>query len=392
VRTELRAVLAGLVGPALLFLAGCYHVPELRRTEAVTPVPVTGTAPAVRVRLTAGANVLISSGAGLELECGSRRRSVAGGEKVSAGAGGVACGGSNWCSLDDTVTVSGHGEFVQVGDRRYRGRLKLFRSPERDLVVVNVVSLDEYLFSVVPCEIGPVNDSTIEAVKAQAVAARSFTLSRLGRRKGLGHDLFDSYLRDQEYRGAGFECELGRQAVLATAGEVLTCNGAPAEALYHGNCGGQTSNGTLPYLKGVLDAPRPGAKAYCADSPHYRWVVTVARDSLDAVVSRLACARRKVKSVRLDADRGSGRVKYLHFATDKGEVRVHGADFRSGMGLKSQNFELSLLAKSASISGRGWGHGVGLCQDGAVAMARAGADYRAILRHYYPELVLGRRY
>jgi stage II sporulation protein D len=109
-------------------------------------------------------------------------------------------------------------------------------------------------------------------------------------------------------------------------------------------------------------------------------------------VSRLAGASRKVRSVRLDSDRASGRVKYLHFETGAGKVRVHGMDFRSGMGLKSQNFTMTIRNKTVTISGRGWGHGSGMCQDGAVGMARAGVDYRRILSHYYGGVTLKRVY
>lgn len=315
------------------------------------------------------------------------------GQSITATTDGIMLGDRVWHDLSDTIAVSSEPEGrVRVYDRAYRGSLLVFRSAGGDVAVVNILGLEEYLFGVIPCEIGPINQQTFEAVKAQAVAARSFTLTRLGKRKGLGHDLFDTYARDQEYRGAGRETELGRQAVSATAGEVLLYAGEVAEALYHGNCGGVTSNGSQPYLRSVRDAPGNGCKAYCSGSPNFSWVVSVSRDSLDAVVSRLAGASRKVRSVRLDSDRASGRVKYLHFETGAGKVRVHGMDFRSGMGLKSQNFTMTIRNKTVTISGRGWGHGSGMCQDGAVGMARAGVDYRHILSHYYGGVTLKRVY
>ena len=129
------------------------------------------------------------------------------------------------------------------------------------LTVVNEVDLESYLVGLINYEVSSAWE--IDAVKAQAVAARSFTMTRLGKRQGLGHDLFDSYLRDQEYRGTERETELSRQAVLATRGEVLEFHGEVCEALYHGNCGGVTANGSQPYLKSVPDTPghRRGRKA-----------------------------------------------------------------------------------------------------------------------------------
>jgi len=231
-------------------------------------------------------------------------------------------------------------------------------------------------------------------VKAQAVAARSFTITRFGKRKGLGHDLFDSYARDQEYRGTGSETELGRQAVTATAGEVLTYGGEVCVALYHANCGGVTGNGSEPYLRSVPDTPghRTNAKAFCSGAANFRWKLSVGKDSLNAAVSRLGRVKARVTSVRIETDKTSGRVKYLHFATDKGKVRVQGSDFRAGMGLKSQNFTMTIRGSTVSFDGRGWGHGSGLCQDGAIGMAKSGAGHRNILRHYYSGVSLTKRY
>jgi stage II sporulation protein D len=270
----------------------------------------------------------------------------------------------------------------------------LFRSADGDLAVVNVLGLEEYLLGVVPCEIGPTNARTVEAVKAQAVAARSFTMTRLGKRQGLGHDLFDTYLRDQEYRGTERETELSRQAVLATRGEVLEFHGEVCEALYHGNCGGVTANGSQPYLKSVPDTPghRRGRKAYCSDKPNFSWQVSMKLESLDAVASRLSGTKCRVRGCKLDADRQSGRVKYIQLATDRGSVRLPASDFRMAMGLKSTGFTMAIRGASVSFTGHGSGHGSGMCQDGAVGMAESGANYRQILQHYYSGVSLKKRY
>jgi stage II sporulation protein D len=286
------------------------------------------------------------------------------------------------------------GHTVRVGDRSYRGRLLLFRSAAGDLAVVNVLGLEDYLLGVVPCEIGPINVRTLEAAKAQAVAARSFTMTRLGRRAGLGHDLFDSYLRDQEYRGIERETELSRQAVLATRGEVLEYQGEVCEALYHGNCGGITVDGSRPYLRSVPDTPghRRGRKAYCSERPNSSWQTSLGRDSLDAVASRHSGKGCRVRTVSLETDRESGRVRYLNLATDHGSLRVPGSDFRVAMGLRSTAFTVSIRGRIVTFTGRGWGHGSGMCQDGAIAMAEAGASYREILQQYYSGVSLKERY
>jgi stage II sporulation protein D len=387
----------------MLCLAGCcYYAPSV----TVKPGPGPGREPLVRVRLSTGNTAFLSSSQGLTLTAGSFRQSVGPDQAIRAKWENglvIAAGGRSPSRIADTLAVTPAADgFVRVGDRSYRGRLLLFRSTDSDLAVVNVLRLEEYLFGVVPCEIGPTNAKTVEAVKAQAVAARSFTMTRLGKRQGLGHDLFDSYLRDQEYRGTERETELSRQAVLATRGEVLEFHGEVCEALYHGNCGGVTANGSQPYLRSVPDTPghRRGRKAYCSDQPNFSWQVSMEKEGLDAVVSRLwgqsttgqSTKKCRVRGCKLDVDRQSGRVKYLHLATDRGSVRLPGSDFRMAMGLKSTGFTLVIRGASVFFTGHGWGHGSGMCQDGAVAMAEGGASYQEILHHYYSGVSLKKRY
>jgi stage II sporulation protein D len=386
-----------------LCFAGCcfYYTPRADRTPA--PIPrqertVPSGEPSVRVRLTAGNVPFLSSSRGLTVAAGSQRQSVGSNQslEVSLERGLVAATGDIVpLRPAETLTVAaGEGGFVRVGDRSYRGRILLFRSADNDLAVVNVLGLEEYLLGVVPCEIGPINARTIEAARAQAVAARSFTMARLGRRKGLGHHLFDSYLRDQEYRGIERETELSRQAVEATRGEVIEFQGEVCEALYHANCGGTTANGSQPYLRSIPDTPdhRRGRKAYCSGKPNFSWQASFRKESLDAVVSRYSGKKCRVRSGRLEADRQSGRVKCLDFATDGGNVRLSGSDFRMAMGLRSTAFTMAIRGRSVTFTGHGWGHGSGMCQDGALAMAEAGASYREILRQYYSNVTLKKRY
>lgn len=386
----------------VLCLAGCcfYYAPRAGRIP--TPAferqrPLPPGEPSVRVRLTAGNSPFLSSSKGLTLTLGPSIRSVGPNQPMQVGFEGgfvVATGGFATIRTADTLAVAaGEGGLVRVGDRSYRGRVLLFRSADGDLAVVNVLGLEDYLHGVVPCEIGPINVRTLEAVKAQAIAARSFTMTRLGRRKGLGHELFDSYLRDQEYRGIERETELSRQAVQATRGEVLEYDGDVCEALYHANCGGVTADGSQPYLRSVPDTPghRRGRKAYCSEKPNFSWQTNICRESLDAVASRLSGKRCRVRGSRLETDR-SGRVRCVDLATDRGHVRLPGSDFRMAMGLKSTAFTMTVRSRYATIVGRGWGHGLGMCQNGAIAMAEAGASCAEILRHYYSDVGLKRRY
>ncbi len=354
----------------------------------------------VRVRLTTGqSGVRVHSASPLTVSTGGLNRRVSPGGVVELshnnGEVQIKIDGAEWQKAWDTVVINGAG-LLNVGARMYRGGIRAFVLTDTGMVVVNQLSLEDYLYGVIVAEIGPINKNTYEAVKAQAVAARSFTLARLGKRKGLGYDLYDSFLRDQEYRGAGAEMSLANQAVDETRGEVLYYQDAPAMVLYHACCGGITADGSEEFLVSVIDAPghHRGATPFCVRSKHHTWVVTVKKDSLERVLGRLkfSGAKVRVRSLRLEKDRTGKRVKKLHFVTDRGTVTVGGSEFRMALGLKSTYFDMSLGSGTARFTGRGWGHGVGLCQDGAIAMAERGYSYRQILTHYYPRLRLKRAY
>jgi len=168
-------------------------------------------------------------------------------------------------SPSDTLLVTPDGNgYSGWSGRWYRGSFRIHASQPEGLTLVNEVPLESYLRGVLPEEIGQPPDSDYEAVKAQAVAARSYTLSYLGRRAPLGFDLWAS-VEDQVYGGTARENEQSNRALRATAGEVLLSEGTPIRALYSSACGGRTSNVEdvwpwpwTPYLRSVRDAEGPG--------------------------------------------------------------------------------------------------------------------------------------
>jgi stage II sporulation protein D len=374
-------------------------VPPVRAETTDAWVRPAQAEPVVRVRLGAGSSgrVELAAEHGLDLSLPDAGSGTVGIEPVfvrlDAGGLAVDVGGRIWRRTRDTLVVSSRTGPIRIGDRRYRGDLLVFAGA-RELVVVNRLGLEQYLWGVVPCEIGPINAETYEAVKAQAIAARTFTLARIGRRQGLGHDLFDSFSRDQEYRGAGAENELARRACEATRGEVLTYKGELVEALYHATCGGVTNTGSQPYLRSVPDTPGRGRPAWCSGARDFEWEATVSADSLAAVLQRLGTlpGRPGVRDWRLEKDKASGRVRRATFTLQSGSVTVGGNELRLALGLKSHAFSVTRRGSGFVFKGFGWGHGSGMCQSGAVAMARAGNSAYEILNHYYSGVSLERRY
>jgi peptidoglycan hydrolase-like amidase len=146
---------------------------------------------------------------------------------------------------------------LQIGDRAYRGTLEIFGNSRNTLTVVNELPLEEYLLGVVPNELSPTTFGQIEALKAQAVAARTYIVKNLGQYRQEGYDICNTDAC-QVYFGAGTEDALSTQAVVETRGVIATYNGVPINALYSSTCGGRTEDSAnifeekLPYLVSVM--------------------------------------------------------------------------------------------------------------------------------------------
>ena len=310
------------------------------------------------------------------------------------------------------LTGFGHGPRWRVKDNQYGGDLLALRGDGGNVTLVNVVDLEEYLRGVVPWEIGRPGPEALEAVKAQAVAARTYTLAHMGQWEQLGFDMYDS-VSDQVYRGLTGTADITDRSVSDTRGLVMRYQGQLILAYYSSTCGGHTSTidevwpkARVPYLIGQRDAA-DGGPSWCADSPHYRWTTAwsarelgdVLRRSLPAELGRQWTPERIGRLRRLDVVErdGSGRVRRLAIVTDRTRVEVVGDRIRWVLVPKNErysilrstmfdveNVERDGVLVAVRLRGAGFGHGVGLCQSGALGMARAGYDARQILAHYYP--------
>jgi stage II sporulation protein D len=317
----------------------------------------------------------------------------------------------------DTLILESAGGYVGWNGHWYRGGFRIFTSNPEGLTLANDVRLEEYLRSVLPNEIGAPKNGGFEAVKAQAVAARSYTLGYLGRRADLGFDLWAT-VEDQVYAGTTLENEQSDRALAETRGQVLLCEGVPVRALYSSACGGRTANvedvwpwGWTPYLRSVLDAEAPGEPSWCASSASYRWREEWPVGEFMAMLRQYAAAGEGDRAtlageflgVRVRSRSRCGRVADLVVSTTQGDFVAHGDRTRwalrrpgGGAILRSSLFKIG-VARGADGSparviatGAGNGHGIGLCQWGALGMSRAGRSYREILGHYYKATTIAR--
>jgi stage II sporulation protein D len=231
----------------------------------------------------------------------------------------------------------------------------------------------------------------MEAVKAQAVIARSYALYQKEARKNLPFHL-ESTVLDQVYNGCDIEDGRAAAAVFATRNEVLIYDGKVVQAFFHSRCGGHTEASEnvwalkLPYLRGV-------ECRYCAGSPASRWEVRIARKKVESLLRSGGYQVRGIRAIRPVNRYQSGRIADLEVLSDQGSTVMPAVAFRKLAGysvIRSTDFEVRTMDDSFVFNGNGYGHGVGLCQWGAKQQAEQGLSYREILAYYYPGVGLGR--
>jgi stage II sporulation protein D len=296
----------------------------------------------------------------------------------------------------------------------YRGYLEV-RAAAGALSVVNVVNVEDYVRGVVPNELSPLAAPEPEAMKAQAVAARTYALRNRGEYASKGYDLCATPAC-QVYRGLSTEHPLADRAVAETRGLLVRYRGVPINALYTSACGGHTEDGenvfeggrAKPYLRGVLCPPerqgateekQPDGPSADLGTPARRWQVRMTPVQVARAVGRYGtlAAVRDIQPRRVGV---SGRVVELAVlgAGEREELVLKGVEVPRGLGLRESLFVMDRETDAKGsvrrfvFSGMGWGHGVGLCQAGAFGMARSGASFQQILTHYYTGVSLHKAY
>jgi stage II sporulation protein D len=314
-----------------------------------------------------------------------------------------------------TLRTADASDFVVWNGKRYRGELR-FVPTDSGVLVLNNVDVEDYLRGVVPIEIGTQSAGDRAAVEAQAIAARSYAVVRMRENASTAYDLLSSTL-DQVYGGVSSETNAGDAAIRATAELVLLYDRRPVSAPYHSACGGSTADPTelwrttsQPFLQRVSDRIPGTDRYYCDIAPRFRWERTWDASALESVLERYlrnyasvpAGPIGAVRSVSVEGHTLSGRVSAVTISTDRGAYRVRGNDMRfvlrssGGEMLNSTYFSPEPVVgrdgrlTQLTLRGNGYGHGVGMCQWGAIGRARAGQDSRTILRTYFPGTTVGR--
>ncbi|MDD4264523.1 MAG: SpoIID/LytB domain-containing protein, partial [Firmicutes bacterium] len=324
---------------------------------------------------------------------------------------------------------------ISANGRRYRGYLEIRRYSDSDLTVINILDLEKYLYGVVPYEIEA--DAPLEAIKAQAVAARTYAYRNIGSSiyQKWGFDMVDT-VSSQVYKGFDGERASTNKAVDETKGKKMIYNGKLAQVFYFASSGGMTANvkevwgGEIEYLLSVPD-PYESETSY-----NYIWEKALSAEEIKKILFISNVEIGNILSVSAEEYSPSGRVTKLRITGTLGSITYYNADTRTIFSLSSQKYTIqssgnivvkavdgslktlaldgrkvvsasgtgTLSAGNNSISvvgsgkkvrslsmssdkyvfnGKGWGHGVGMSQEGAKGFARNGYNYEQILKHYY---------
>lgn len=282
-------------------------------------------------------------------------------------------------AASDTVLVNG---------KPYRGLVELSLQGGK-LLVVNELPLEQYLVGVITSEIS--SSWPMEAIKAQAVIARTYAMVKKEERSGAFYHL-ESTVMDQAYNGSAAEDNRAARGVRETEGEVLTYNGELIQAFYHANSGGRTEASEnvwgmdLPYLRGV-------ECQYGLTSPTSSWELTLPLSRIESLLRANGQRIATIRDIKAGPRNSRSRLKTVLLVTSRGVVSMPATKFRMDIGstsIKSTNFTVRVAGDTAIFSGAGYGHGVGLCQYGAKQRALDGFSYDEILTYYYPGTQLNR--
>lgn len=289
--------------------------------------------------------------------------------------------GHNEFNADELLVVSENQSPLYIDDKPYRGKFRLMRN-NNQINVINIVSLEEYLYGVVPREVP--QHWPMEALKAQAIAARTYALSRMEVRANRTFDMVATQ-SDQVYGGIDSERERTTQAVNATRGIIIVYDGEPITSYYHSNSGGMTEDSLAAfgfrrsYLRSINDP-------HSRNTPGYQWSLRMTGAEIRRRLQNEGYDIGQINSITISETTPTGRAEQIKIFHSRGVREFSARDFRWHLDsrmLRSTMFSIRKRGNSYYFNGKGFGHGVGLSQWGAYNMAQKGKSHKDILAYYY---------
>lgn len=320
---------------------------------------------------------ITSSGEYLISADGKEQRGKQGSISISASGGSVKVGGVT--SQNAIIITPLNGTVFTFNKNKYSSTL-VIHPAKNTFDLVEILNLEKYLYGVLPYEMSP--SFPLEALKAQAVAARTYTVKNMEKPLSKNYDLSASHIVSQVYKGAATVYPSVKEAVDGTKNKVLKYQGKTFLTYYHANCGGHGTDPGVwndnPQIK-----PLSGAKcSYCASSKSHSWQYLMPQKNISVY------AGGAVKSISVAEKMPHGHATYINIETNKGTKKVRCNNMRIALGpnkIKSCFFtKIEARGDNFYFEGRGFGHGMGMCQEGARGMANNGKNFKEILSNFFP--------
>ena len=303
---------------------------------------------------------------------------------VSSKPGIIRLGNEEWPAKGLRIEVS-EDNSLYLNKSRFRGSLDILRSSDgQTFYVINRLPLESYLYGVLPHEVSAW--WPMEALKAQAIAARTYAFYQAQVSRAAEYDVKSS-TSSQVYGGSTTERFRAKRAVDLTTGKILTYQGKVFPAYFHATCAGMTAAASELWKIDVKPLSGSTPCEYCKISPHFNWQIRVPLAEIEEKMIKYSRPVGRVLAVEVISQTPSHRVGSLKITGIDGQAVVAAKDFRVWIGgdkMRSTNFTVTVNDDMAEFKGKGWGHGVGLCQWGTLGQALLGRKSIEILELYYP--------
>lgn len=308
---------------------------------------------------------------------------------VSISNGGINIGGKHYDNSELRITSQQDGG-IELNNIRYRGEIRILQQFDNKFSVIEEIDLESFISGVLGSEMpSSWND---DALRAQAVTARTYAMYKKKVRRDAVYHLD---MLELAYKGMAGETPRLNKIVQETKGIVMVYNWNIFPAYFHSTCGGHTEDikhvfgkDSIPPLSGV-------ACNYCNNTKHSCWSKDISKSDIEKKLREANIYVSNISTVKAINPGAGNHGARVEIASANGSKEMNANDFRLLVGpnnLLSTAFNSRSNGKSITFSGRGWGHGVGLCQYGAQTMAEKGFEWTAILKHYYPKIELVRVY
>lgn len=309
--------------------------------------------------------------------------------KISVTNGGINIGNKRYDTSELRIASRQDGD-IELNNLRYRGEIRILQQFNNKFSVIEEIDLESFIAGVLGSEMPQTWNE--DALRAQAVTARTYAMYKKKIRRD---EIYHLEMIELAYRGMASETPRLNKIIRETKGVIMVYNWNIFPAYFHSTCGGHTEDihhvfgkDSIPPLTGVVCN-------YCNNSKHSSWSKDISKSDIEKKLREANICVSNISAVKVINPGAGNHGSRVEIASLAGNKEMNANDFRLLVGpniLLSTAFNSRSNGKCITFSGRGWGHGVGLCQYGAQAMAEKGSPWTAILKYYYPEIELVRIY